>query len=57
MGFEKSLWYKEVHGEPLLVGAHVDDFAVCDTNRGVIAEFRDILLKRFEGTEAGDLHH
>jgi hypothetical protein len=31
VGFEKSLWYKEVQGEQLLVGAHVDDFAVCVT--------------------------
>ena len=57
MGFEKSLWHKEVQGDQLLVGAHVDDFAVCGTNGRVIAEFRDILLKSFEGTEAGDLHH
>ena len=31
--------------------------SVCGTNRQIIAEFREILLKRFEGTEAGDLPH
>ena len=57
VGFEKSLWYKEEQGRRLLVGAHVDDFALCGTDRELMAVFRRALLQRFEGTEEGDLNH
>ena len=59
--FEKSMWCRHDANGKIMVGSHLDDFCICDTNRACLDEFRFALLDpakgRFEGTYEGPLHH
>lgn len=57
VGYEKSMWCIQKDGHKILMGSHIDDFIICSTSREMLDDFRERLLKRFDGTPLGALDH
>jgi len=57
VGFEKSMWSVMIDSARILLGAHIDDFAIACANQHVLDSFRARLLDAFEGTYEGALQH
>jgi len=55
VGFEKSMWTVTIDSARILLGAHIDDFAIACANQQVLDGFRARLLDSFEGTYEGAL--